>query len=277
MSVNAAKYPHKGTMALQYHDREYSRKLQLVTWLSKKCNFTYTCRRGIARGLKRKGGLAFLPSFAAPSPEERFLWNLDLKGKVIFDIGGFVGLMTLLFASRGGRVFTFEPNPQALRRIKTNLEANHFESVTLIPKAVGDREGKINIVFDELMSGGASGDPEIAEALLSTSPRPRIIEAQMTTLDHEIKAGLPIPDFVKIDVEGMEYSVLQGMRQLIGVRKPSIYIELHGTTGHDKLLNARNVINALREMDYTILDVERGSHIPPDATITGKESHIFAA
>jgi FkbM family methyltransferase len=61
------------------------------------------------------------------------------------------------------------------------------------------------------MSGGASGDPEIAEALRTTAPKPRVIEAKMTTIDLEIKAGLPIPDFVKVDVEGMEYAVLQGM------------------------------------------------------------------
>jgi hypothetical protein len=55
-----------------------------------------------------------------------------------------------------------------------------------------------------------------------------------------------------------------------------LYFELHGTTGEDKALNAQSVIGTLREFRYSILDVERGSHITPNEEITGKESHIFA-
>jgi FkbM family methyltransferase len=258
-----------------FYSREYSYKQRLVSWLSQNTNFTYTCRRGVARGLKRKGGLSFLPSLAQPTAEETFLRGLDLRGKIIFDVGGFMGMMTLLFASRGKRVFTFEPNPEARQRIRENLTANGFDSVTLREVAVGGQPGKVELVFDALMAGGASGDAKVSAELRATAARPRIIQAEVTTLDREIAAGLPVPDLVKIDVEGMECAVLQGMRNLLATRKPWVYVELHGTDSADKQAKASGAINALREFGYRLYDVERASYIAPDDPVTGKESHIF--
>ena len=258
-----------------YYEREFSRVHRVISWLSHNCNFAYTSRRGIARGLKRKGGLAFLPSPAEETAEEKFLHGLDLKGKTVFDVGGFVGLMTLFFASRAERVFTFEPNPDSRRRIQSNLELNRFNNVTLRPVAIGDQPGTLTLVIDDLMSGGASGDPEISKALLASASHARTIEAELTTVDREIVAGLPVPDFVKVDVEGMEYFVLRGMRKLLATRKPWVYFELHGTDAADKLKNASDVINGLREFGYEIHDVERGANIAHDEAVTGKESHIF--
>lgn len=261
-----------------FYEREYSYKQRCISWISRRSNFTYTCRRGVARGLKRTGGLGFLPALGPPGPEEIFLRNLDLRGKVIYDVGGFEGLMTLLFASRGRRVVTFEPNPQAAARIRQNVAANRFDTVTLVREiALGDTPGRLTLVFDELMSGGASGDPEAAAALRATAPHPRSIDVAVSTIDAEIAAGLPIPDFVKIDVEGMEGSVLRGMRHLLATRKPWLYFELHGTTSEDKLLNAATVIDGLRSAGYRVYNIERAADIAPDDPVTGRESHIFAS
>ncbi|GAH05454.1 unnamed protein product, partial [marine sediment metagenome] len=53
-------------------------------------------RGGIAKGLKRKGGFGFIPR--SNTIEEKFLLKLSLKGKIILDIGGFIGIYTLFFA-----------------------------------------------------------------------------------------------------------------------------------------------------------------------------------
>src|SRR6266404_6824176 len=94
-------------------------------------NHTYTSRHGLAKGLKRKGGLAFLPSFVPRSTEmlkeEHFIAAFDFKGQTVFDIGGDQGIYTLFFARKvgeTGEVFTFEPNPTSFRHIVTNVELN---------------------------------------------------------------------------------------------------------------------------------------------------------
>jgi hypothetical protein len=55
---------------------------------------TYTTRSGIAAGLKRKGGLGFLPR--SLSEEELFYQSLNLSGKTVYDVGSYEGIFFLL-------------------------------------------------------------------------------------------------------------------------------------------------------------------------------------
>ena len=259
---------------LTYYSREFSLKHRLISWLSRSLSLSYTSRHGLAVGLKRKGGLGFLPG-GRPTPEEEFLRKLDLTGKTVFDVGGFLGLMTLFFASRAKQVVTYEPVPESRRRIATNVELNGFTNVTLRDVALSSEPGNLTLTFDELMSGGASGDPEISHELAGSAAHPRHITVPVTTIDLEIASGQPVPDLIKVDVEGMEYKVLRGMSELLARSKPWVYFELHGTTPEDKRTNAQDVIATLRDLGYTVYDVERGRDIGRTETITGIESHVW--
>lgn len=260
--------------AVSYYTKEFSLVHRVISRISKSLNFSYTSRRGLAKGLKRRGGLGFLPG-GASTAEEDFLRTLDLRGKTVFDVGGFVGLMTIFFASRAARVVTYEPLPASRSKIRDNLMLNRFDNVTLRDVAVAAEPGELKIVYDELMSGGATGDPEIGGELAVSAATPKSCVVPVTTIDLEIEAGQPVPDFVKIDVEGMEYPVLCGMRKLLASRKPWLYLELHGTTPQDKQKNAQDVIQAMRDAGYEVYDVENARIIGPAEPISGKESHVF--
>ena len=259
---------------MTYYDKEFPLAHRLISRLSSSLNFAYTCRRGLMQGLRRRGGLGFMPG-GTPTPEEAFLRSLDLQGKTVFDIGGFHGLMTVFFASRAARVITYEPLPRSRQKITENLNLNGFTNVILRDIALGSQPGELKLVYDELMSGGASGDPEISSELANSAHRPQSWVVPITTVDLEIAAGQPTPDFVKIDVEGMEYTVLCGMRKLVAERKPWLYVELHGTTPDDKQRNARDVIETMRQAGYEIYDVDNARPIGREDPITGKESHVF--
>jgi len=261
-------------MAVSSSTNQFSLLHRVTSRISRSLNFPYTSRRGLTKGLKRRGGLGFLPG-GTPTAEEDFLRTLDLKGKTVFDIGGFVGLMTIFFASRAARVITFEPLPASRSKIRDNLMLNRFDNVTLRDVAVGAGPGELRIVYNELMSGGATGDPEIGGELTAGAAKPKSCVVPVTTIDLEIEAGQAVPDFVKIDVEGMEYSVLCGMRNLLASRKPWLYLELHGTTPEDKQKNAQDVIQAMRDAGYEVYDVENARIIGPAEPISGKESHVF--
>ena len=243
--------------------------------MSRSLSLSYTSRRGLTTGLKRQGCFGFLPG-GRLTPEEEFLRNLDLRGKIIFDVGGFLGLMTLFFANRAKHVVTYEPLPESRQRIAKNLELNGFGNVTLRDVALSSRPGSLTLIFDDLMSGGASGDPEISCELASSMAHPRLVTVPVTTIDLEIASGQPVPDLIKVDVEGMEYQVLRGMFELLGTsKKPWLYFELHGTTHEDKQTNAQDVIGTLRDLGYIVYDVERGRDIGRSETITGMESHVW--
>src|SRR5438128_9381861 len=77
--------------------------------------FVYTIRRGPGKGLKRRGGFEFVSEgLIRPTQEDQFFATLDLKGKTVYDLGGFQGRLTIYFAravGHNGRVITYEPNP----------------------------------------------------------------------------------------------------------------------------------------------------------------------
>src|ERR1035441_3118651 len=107
--------------AVSYYTKEFSLIYRVISRISKSLNFSYTSRRGLAKGLKRRGGLGFLPG-GPPTAEEDFLRTLDLRGKTVFDVGGFIGLMTIFFASRAAHVVTYEPLPASRSKIRRSEE-----------------------------------------------------------------------------------------------------------------------------------------------------------
>jgi hypothetical protein len=113
-----------------FYSKEFPFKNRLISSVSRCFNFAYTSRRGLTTGLKRRGGLGFLPG-GKPTAEEEFLLKLDLQDKIVFDVGGFLGLMTLFFASRANHVVTYEPLPESRPHIAQNLALNSFNNVTL--------------------------------------------------------------------------------------------------------------------------------------------------
>ena len=118
--------------------RHYTAKHRLVAWISLNLfdNTTYTVRHGLLKGMKRTGGLAWLPEFLTGStrtPEESFWMNQDLKDLAIYDIGAFHGLLTLHFARKGRQVISYEPNSRNRARLMDNLRLNGLKNVLVRP------------------------------------------------------------------------------------------------------------------------------------------------
>jgi len=80
----------------------------------------------------------------------------------------------------------------------------------------------------------------------------QVFRIEVDTMDNQISAkNLPEPDFVKIDVEGLEIDVLRGMAQTINDHKPEIFVELHGVSECE-------VVNLLLTYNYRVHQVEAG-------------------
>jgi FkbM family methyltransferase len=143
--------------------------------------------------------------------------NLKADSNCI-DIGCHKGDFLKLFEkfAPGGKFFAFEPLPPLYDYLKKN-----FPRAILYDYALGDFEGKSTfnyVVNDPAWSGFktqsyANHEVEIKE-----------IEVPVKMLDNVIPANIPI-DFIKIDVEGAEYSVLSGAKSLIKNKKPVILFE----------------------------------------------------
>jgi FkbM family methyltransferase len=260
----------------------YTIRHRLIATVSRMFDgYVYTMRRGLAKGLKRKGGLGFVPNWIArgthDTPETRFLLGLDLRDKVVFDIGGFQGLLTMFFATRAKSVVVYEPNPESRARLQDNLALNAIRNVTVRPVGVGAQEGEFELVFDPLMAGGASADAKVAGQIRETAGHLRVERIRVVSVDDDIaESRLPIPAFVKIDVEGMELEVLRGMRRLLRSARPALYIEMHGATLDEKRANARRVLEELAASGYgDVTHVETGSRVTPQTADVAARGHLY--
>jgi hypothetical protein len=96
------------------------------------------------------------------------------------------------------------------------------------------------------------------------------------SLDHIVLMNhLPKPDFIKIDIEGMEYEALLGMAQVVHECFPSLYIEIHGADEGSKTANIRRIVELLQSWGYSILHVESKQNITGDNHQVGATGHIF--
>ena len=238
----------------------------------------YTVRHGLARGLRRRGGLGFVPQLAAPSAEERFLQQLALDGETVFDVGGYEGIFTLFFArcvGPHGRVVTFEPNPRNFARIVENVRLNGFSHVQVRQLAVGSAPGRASLVFPADETARGSLETRIADQIKQEHGVVSV-DVDLDTLDRQVAAGLPEPDFVKLDVEGLELDVLQGMRGLLERRHPRLYIEIHGADVQRKLENVTAVVELLWAAGYHVLHVETNTALErPDQLPLGIRGHLY--
>jgi FkbM family methyltransferase len=238
----------------------------------------YTARRGLAKGLKRRGGLGFLPRVRPEPLEETFLQTLELRDRTVYDIGGYEGVFTLFFARRvgpGGRLVTFEPNPRNFNKIVDNVRLNGFTNVDVRPVAVGAAVGQAALVFPTDDTACGSLRPEIQNQLKHEKTA-ATIEVPIETIDHLVAAGLPEPDFVKIDVEGLEIDVLRGMWALLTRRHPTLYIEIHGADMDQKFANATAVVELLWLAGYSVRHVESGTAIDHRGAIgAARRGHLY--
>lgn len=261
----------------------YSLRHRIVSWISRTLfdSVTYTVRYGLLKGMKRKGGLSWIPGigrFAKETPEHRFFCSLNVAGKVVFDVGAFEGLVTLFFARSARHVICYEPNPRNYARLCKNLELNRIQNVTVRKFGLAARPGTAAMVWDPKMAGGATLGSTGMSSTICQGADARHDEIQITTLDQDLaEAHLPDPDLIKVDVEGFELQVLHGARRLLETKHPALYLELHGETVNEKLRNAQVIVSYLNSIGYAeLLHVESGEKITPENYQRASQGHLFA-
>ncbi|MFA1610785.1 FkbM family methyltransferase [Halobellus rubicundus] len=173
---------------------------------------------------------------------------------VFYDIGANVGLHAC-FASKiinSGSVVAIEPHSKSAQRLNENIGLNN-ESVII--REVGfsseNTSAKLVIPTDQ---AGSVGDvrPE------SGNHREKHPEIQLVRGDDKIiDDNLPVPDVLKIDVDGGEYDVLAGLRRTIesgGCQ--TIFCEIHPGALKDYNTTESDVLSLLQDWKYSITKME---------------------
>lgn len=119
------------------------------------------------------------------------------KGDIVFDIGSCVGDFAILAASKGARVFAFEPNPSSFEILLENIKINNLsELITPLNIGIGPKEDNLYIETNSKNMGGSS--------IVSQGDK----RVKIDTISNVLKEyNINKIDLLKIDVEGYEYEI----------------------------------------------------------------------
>ena len=140
-------------------------------------------------------------------------------GQLCFDIGAHAGTRAWTFAKLGARVVAVEPQPVFHRLLVWLFRGR--PSVTLLPVAVGAAPGTVDLVIASATPTVTTACTGFLEAVASVPSFARVewnerIRVPVLTLDQLVERH-GRPDFIKIDVEGMEPEVLAGLSRQVAV------------------------------------------------------------
>ena len=212
------------------------------------------------------------------------------KNNIVVDIGANIGYYTLLMALNQAKVFSYEPEPKNFKLLQKNVNLNNFSSnVKLYNKAVSNYNGFSKLFLVEGAPGmhtlsnnrfdSNSIDVNFINRRLGTTPflefinkveqkirKPMVIAAAMQDMSNvanivvEVtKLNLDKIDFAKIDVEGHELHVLEGMKILptkILIEFNPLYLQASGKNYNDffhfieKFTIKQISKDGLEELDY---------------------------
>jgi len=179
--------------------------------------------------------------------------TLIKKGDVVYDVGANIGYMSMLFARYAGmegKIFAFEAFPQNVERMKKNITINNLENqIIVLNYAVVDSNKEVSfLVGPSHETGKAEGSVGRKE----TAYRDRIIIQGISLDDFVFSLDNPLPDVVKMDIEGGEVMALPGMKRVLQEGRPLVFLELHGPEA------ATQAKRILQTVHYDIHSLEKG-------------------
>ena len=157
-------------------------------------------------------------------PVQEAIASLLHPGDVFYDIGANIGFFSVIAAQLvgpKGQVYAFEPVPDNISLLEHNLALNGFRQAQVLQYAISNRTGKGELLLADWNGGAtlsaASAPPDLKGALT----------VDLVTIDALVtQKNIGAPTLAKIDVEGAELDVLEGMVETIETYHPVIIFEI---------------------------------------------------
>ena len=163
--------------------------------------------------LNKKGLALAISHYGTYEEVEAKIMEEKIKtGNIVVDIGANIGLHTLNMArivGNTGQVFAFEPDPSNFKILEKNVKINNYQNIILEQRAVGDKHERTTLY--------QSDHPGMHRIFPQTKQAKGQVKVELISLDkYFIDSNLADRiNFIKIDVEGLEFSVLQGMKNIL--------------------------------------------------------------
>jgi len=200
----------------------------------------------------------YLYIFKIYEPEEtRILSQILQKNMTVVDLGANIGYYTIMFSKivgSKGHVLAVEASPYNYHALLNNITQNNCENVTALNNAVTDCSKEIKL----LISNKNYGESRIRSTVstYNSNKFTEEITVQGLTLDEIISRYSLKPDLIKIDIEGAEYSALQGMKNTLSKSDEVIIIsEFNPSALRQYGSQPFNFIKELHEMQFKFFEI----------------------
>jgi FkbM family methyltransferase len=198
---------------------------------------------------------------------ERGLTHTVLKmlkpGMVFFDIGAHFGYYSLLaskLVGDTGSVHSFEPTPSTFevlkqntaskRNVKTNNLAMWSEPTIVKFRDYGVTFSAFNSINEDTVQDFMRDDILGAER-----------DVRATTIDEYVASSNATPDFIKLDAEGAEMNIIEGMQNTLHRSRPMMTIEV-GDDAKVEQSRSRAVLEAIIANDYEAFEIHNAEIKP---------------
>ncbi len=184
-------------------------------------------------------------------------------GMVVVDIGANIGYYALIEArvvGQKGKVYAIEPIAENVTLLNKNIGANAYGNIEVFEKAIGDKSCEKEIFLSNKSNLSTFCNNK---ALDMTGEKRKV---KVLTLDQFLK-GKKSPQLVRMDIEGYEFEILQGMEQTMKSSKDlQMFIEVHAEfLGKEK---TRKLLKMLKANGFNKCRVL--SDLPTSLKIMGK-------
>lgn len=190
--------------------------------------------------------------------------RIATPGWTFLDVGanaGYYSIMAAVAGGASGRVHAFEPNPRMAELIDRSVRISadgHGSPITVVRAACGSRSGSAALLL--------SRDPSLVafatlDKTIAWTDDWEEIEVRVVALDDYCRENNLVPDVVKIDAEGFEPQILEGMRSILERRQPRFVIceAIEGWGRPDP----RGLVEFMSQFSYSLAVIEEDGGLRP--------------
>lgn len=198
--------------------------------------------------------------------ESVFIRRTLKPGGVFLDVGANIGWHSMLAAELvgdAGRILAFEPASLTYHRLRRNVEINDFSQVHTYPFGLSNREAVFSIYPCEEENSGANSlygaEHQAPIEQVTVKPGDQVLsDLQTGTID-----------LCKIDVEGAELDVLEGLAATFAARKiKAVMIELNPVSLARAGRSPEQLVSLLQHHGFSLRDVRTGHPLESSSSLT---------
>lgn len=180
------------------------------------------------------------------------------EGDIIIDIGSYIGYFSLLASQKvgiKGHIYAFEPIPRNYRRLMRNIDINHIKNIKAYNLGVSDKNENtfFNMPID-IPAESSLYNIHVTELKTDILIKKELIDVRLILFDQfSINEGIRNINIIKIDTEGAELKVLEGMKKTLKNNDITLFIEILPFLIEKIGYSVEDIINLLLKCNFNYI------------------------